>query len=257
MSRDRKNITDEALHAYVDGVLEDPDRAAVEEHLAQSPADAETVASWSRQNETLRALYGHAGDEPVPAHLDVYRIADDHKGLSGNWRRMAAAGILLFALGAAGGWFGQNLAGSTRMAAMPLVNEAVAAHNLYAREIIHPVEVKADQRAHLATWLSKRLDRPLDIPDLRALGFELVGGRLLPAGNGPAAQFMYEDKTGRRVTLYIVPTPEGPETSFRYATLDGLESFFWRDETISCALVGNLPREELRGIAMQAYKELG
>ncbi|WP_244491087.1 anti-sigma factor family protein [Paramesorhizobium deserti] len=250
-------MTEDALHAYVDGVLDDYDRAAVEEHLVNNPADAETVASWSRQNEVLRSLYGHVADAPAPAHLDVYRIADNRNVLSGNWRRMAAAGILLFALGAAGGWFGHNLAGSTQLATMPLVNEAVAAHNLYTREVIHPVEVKADQRDHLAAWLSKRLDRPLDIPDLRALGFDLVGGRLLPAGGRPAAQFMYEDKTGRRVTLYIVPTQKGAESSFRYATFDGLESFFWRDETISCALVGSLPREELREIATRAYKELG
>ncbi|PRD42519.1 anti-sigma factor [Phyllobacterium phragmitis] len=257
MSREKYPVTDDALHAYVDGVLEARDRAVVENHLASNPADAETVESWSRQNEALRALYGHVGEEPVPEHLGAYRIADDRKTASRNWQRMAAAGIVLFAMGAAGGWFGHNLTNSTRSAPMPLVEEAVAAHNLYASEIIHPVEVRADQSAHLAAWLSKRLDRPLDIPDLRALGFDLVGGRLLPAGGRPAAQFMYEDKTGRRVTLYIVPTSNGPESSFHYTTLDGLEAFFWRDETINCALVGGLPRAELRQIAMQAYKELG
>jgi anti-sigma factor RsiW len=59
------------------------------------------------------------------------------------------------------------------------------------------------------------------------------------------------------VTLYIVPAKEGRETSFRYATLDRLEAFFWTDETISCALVGQLPRDRLHEIATQTYKQLG
>jgi anti-sigma factor RsiW len=67
---------------------------------------------------------------------------------------------------------------------------------------------------------------------------------------------MYEDNAGHRVTLYIVPAKEGRETSFRYATFDRLDAFSWTDETISCALVGQLPRDRLREIAMQAYKQL-
>ena len=45
-------------------------------------------------------------------------------------------------------------------------------------------------------WLSKRLGRPLVVPDLAAVGFRLMGGRLLPAEDGPAAQFMYETGKG-------------------------------------------------------------
>jgi hypothetical protein len=37
------------------------------------------------------------------------------------------------------------------------------------------------QEAHLIQWLSKRLGRQLIAPDLTAGGFQLMGGRLLPA----------------------------------------------------------------------------
>ena len=58
------------------------------------------------------------------------------------------------------------------------------------------MEVDAGQEAHLMQWLSKRLGRQLVTPDLSGAGLRLMGGRLLPAEDGPAAQFMYENDTG-------------------------------------------------------------
>jgi len=257
MNRHDGTITEGDLHAYVDGGLDEARRAAVEAHLAENPEGAAEVAAWRRQNETLRALYGPAAEEPVPIRLGSYRIDGEHRMAAGGRWRMAAAAAVLIALGGLGGWYGRELAAPVPGAAAPLVDEAIAAHSLYAREVVHPVEVKADQKAHLAAWLSKRLDRPLNIPDLRDRNFDLVGGRLLPADQGPAAQFMYEDKAGHRITLYVVPASNQRESAFRYVQLDKLESFFWTDEAISCAIVGDLPRETLRQIAVDAYKQLG
>lgn len=59
------------------------------------------------------------------------------------------------------------------------------------------------QEQHLARWLSKRLDLPVRLYDLRPQGFELVGGRLLPDSSGPSAQRMYQNGNGQRITLYL------------------------------------------------------
>lgn len=255
MTVDNSPITESDLHAYVDDALTPDRRAEIERHLAADPLLADDVAHWRKQNETLRALYDHVAREVPPARLSAYRIAQRLKAqAAGRWR-MAAAAAMLMACGGLAGWIARDVS----MAARPgqsLVSEAFAAHSLYAREVLHPVEVGGDQQAHLAAWLSKRLDRPLTIPDLRSAGLTLVGGRLLPANGGPAAQFMYQDDGGRRITLFIVPTRNGKETSMRYATAENLESFSWTDETVSCALVGDLPRDRLQDIAMRAYKQL-
>lgn len=245
------------LHAYVDGALDENTRAAVEAHLADSPAAAEDVDAWTRQNETLRALYGHIATEPVPSRLNPYRIDREHRIRTDRWQRMAAAAVILLAVGTAAGWYGRSLSVSATPIQRSLVDEAMAAHKIYSSEVSHPVEVWAGDKDHLQAWLSKRLARPLVVPDLEAAGLNLVGGRLLPATKGPAAQFMYEDESGRRVTLYIIAEQEGQETSFQFARLDRLEAFFWTDETISCALVGDLPRDQLQEIATQAYKQFG
>jgi anti-sigma factor RsiW len=253
MSRDDPRITESDLHAYVDGMLEPERRAAVERHLADHPDEVERVADWRRQNEALRALYAHVGDEPVPPRLRVDRLAGRRAGRA--WPAIAAAAVLCLAIGAAGGWIVRGT--SMRPAQATLIDEAVTAHELYAREITHPVEVRADEQAHLAQWLSKRLDRTLVVPDLRPLGFGLVGGRLLPAGDRPAAQLMYEDAGGQRITLLIVPATNAEGSSLRYAGSGDLSSFLWTDEAISCVIVGGLSRDRLRGIAMDAYEQLG
>lgn len=257
MSREEHKITEHDLHAYADGALDGPVRAAVEAYLEENPAEAEEVEGWKRQNETLRALYGHVAAEKVPPQLSAYRIERENRARSGRWQRMAAAAVLLVAIGTAAGWYGHSFLVPATPVQVALADEAMDAHRIYSTEVAHPVEVWAGQKDHLQAWLSKRLDRTLTVPDLRTVGLSLVGGRLLPAASGPAAQFMYEDETGHRVTLYIIQAKAGRESSFQFAKLDRLEAFFWTDEAISCALVGDLPRERLQEIATQAYKQLG
>ena len=49
---------------------------------------------------------------------------------------------------------------------------------------------------------------------VEAAGYQLVGGRLLPGLNSPIAQFMYENKKGQPLTLYLRTfTGEGRQTA--------------------------------------------
>ncbi|NKW82294.1 anti-sigma factor [Ochrobactrum pecoris] len=187
-------ISDTELQAYADGFLSDERRQAVEAELLCDPSLKSEVAIWQRQNETLRALYAPVLDEPLPTRLFPDNINKQVLVARQQWWRMAAVVVFLVALGGLGGWFGRDFSGPAPTSAWPLVSEAMAAHTLYTSEIVHPVEVKAEQEQHLSAWLSKRLDRALTIPDLQAEGLSLVGGRLLPAQGGPAAQLMYEER---------------------------------------------------------------
>jgi len=57
-------------------------------------------------------------------------------------------------------------------------------------------------------------------PMLESLGFQLLGGRLLPADGQPAAQFMYQDLYARR------RLGGNRETAFRFAEQDGIGAFY-------------------------------
>ena len=251
----RNLISDTELQAYADGFLSEERRQAVEAAFLSNPSLKSEVAIWQRQNETLRALYVPVPDEPLPARLLPDNLNKQVLAARQQGWRMAAAVVFLVALAGLGGWFGRDFSGPAPASAWPLASEAMAAHNLYASEIVHPVEVKAEQEQHLSAWLSRRLDRALTIPDLQAEGLSLVGGRLLPAQGGPAAQLMYEERGGKRVTLFIVPSDDMKETSLRYLSQDNLEALVWTDNAISCALVGDMPRARLQEIALSAYKQ--
>lgn len=258
MTGSEPQITEADLISYVDGQLEDQRRDAVRAHLASSPADARKVATWQQQNATLTALYGPVDAGVLPERLDVYRIERRLRAERANWRNMAAASVLVLAVGLTGGWFGRALVSQGAEPAHSIVADAMQAHKLFASEVLHPVEVRADAEnaASLPKWLSKRLDRKLNIPDLTRHGLSLVGGRVLPSSEGAAAQLMYEDKGGQRVTLYIVAAADSRDSTMRRSSVGSLETVSWDDETIRCALVGNLPSERMDAIAKDTYQQL-
>jgi anti-sigma factor RsiW len=137
----------------------------------------------------------------------------------------------------------------------PFVVTALAAHTTYVPEVRHAVEVKADE-AHLIRWLTKRIGADVRAPVLSDHGWKLMGGRLLPDHGLSAAQFMYEDHTGRRLTLYMRKEMGLENTSFRFFERDGFGSFYWIDRPLAYALSGRLSRDELMNLANVVYAKL-
>ncbi|MHA1570751.1 MAG: anti-sigma factor family protein, partial [Alphaproteobacteria bacterium] len=159
-------------------------------------------------------------------------------------------------VGGAGGWGLHGLKEVPGIAGVPsFVERAIGAHLVYVAEVRHPVEVAANQEGHLVAWLSKRLGSPLRPPRLGSAGYDLVGGRLLEESGRPAAQFMYEDDAGRRVTVYV-RAYEGKDTAFKFVGEGTVSAFYWVDEPFAYALTGELPRQELLDVAHLVYTDL-
>lgn len=255
-------VTEAALHAFVDGQLASADIGLVSQWLRTHPDDAARVATWQAQRAQLQALHRDVLDEPVPIALARTLKAAQRSGRFSAWPQMAAAAALL-GVGWLGGWWmhGGDSASTAMASSVPeFVHEARVAHVVFAREKRHAVEVGADQSKHLIEWLSRRLGAPLATPDLSALGYTLMGGRLLPGEQAQSrAQFMYEQASGERVTLHVSvfgadATPAS--TSFRFATDDASSSFYWVDGRYGYALTGKLPRPALEALANAAYGQL-
>lgn len=242
-------VTDTDLHGYADERLDADRRAAVEAWLAEHPADAERVRAWRAQRDGLHALFDAALDDPVP---DALRSPPSRR------RRLpmqAAALIVATLVGGALGWSLRGERAVPETASLP--QQAALAHLVYAPEVLHPVEVGANEEAHLTAWLSKRLGAPLRAPHLGEAGFDLIGGRLLPGDGGPAAQFMYQDSSGRRLTLYVrSAAPGNKETAFRFAQENKVGVFYWVDGPFGYALSGELERPQLLRVAEVVYRAL-
>ncbi|CAG0989806.1 hypothetical protein BURK2_02318 [Burkholderiales bacterium] len=238
---------DAELMAWIDGQLEPARRAEVAAWLQEHPEVAARLHAYRAQKEALHRAFDGVLDEPLPERLRVAAAAPRR-----GWR--VAAVLAWMSLGFAAGYAVHEA--SMPLGAAPLAQRAALAHAVYVPEVRHPVEVGADQEAHLLQWLSKRVGTPLKAPSFQSRGFELVGGRLLPGPQGPVAQFMYQDASGRRLTLYIGGDREHQATAFRYAREGNLSVFYWLDGTLGYALSGELPREELLPLADAAYREL-
>ena len=252
-------ISEDELHAYVDGLLA-PDRAAqVEAWLAAHPDRAAEIAHWQRQNEALTALFPPVAAELVPDRLQPRRLAHRPRGVTLNWMQLASAAIVVLAVGAGAGWALRVSDRQPESAA--LIASAVTAHALYVKENRHAVEVGADDKDHLVSWLSNRVERPITPPDLMPEGFELVGGRLLPAiyeqpGTGPAAQLMYQNAANDRVTVYITAAVPTDREGYEFSKRNSLDAFYWSNERITCTVVGSLPEAEMKAVARKIYTQL-
>ena len=285
-------LDDALLSAWIDGELTPEQRAEVEAWLREHPDDAARVRAWGADARALRAALDGVLDEPVPAALaqTVWRRPPTASARfiegSSTWRR-AAAVLAVFVLGGA---VGAALMGrlqrppsvATTTATTPAhggawVQRAAVAHSVYVPEVRHPVEVRA-QEEHLSRWLTRRCNVPVKLFDLRAQGFELVGGRLLPDASGPSAQLMYQaiapgvtgDVSGgraataaqpARVTVYLRKPDDATPAAFRYERRGELGLFYWVEGKsasggpIGYALVGALPREQLLALAEAIYRQ--
>lgn len=246
-------ITEQDLHAFVDGELDTESRAEVEAWLTDHPDDADKLADWETQKSQLQALFGDVLDAPIPPKMETALAKRAPSENRHNWWRSAAA-ILLLVAGTGAGWI---LRGEF---APPdsdsFVRQAVSAHVVYVGERRHAVEVWAKEERHLVKWLSKRLKHEVKAPYLADAGFRLVGGRLVADEGAPAAQFMYEDKAKRRVTLYTRRTRDDGDPAFRFEGRDGISAFYWIGGPLAFALLGEMKREELLKLATTVSKQL-
>jgi len=273
MKKSNIELMQDQLHALVDGRLSAGEKTRTLTQLDGRPVVLETLQAWQAQRDALRALHRSMLEDPVPETLlGAARRSQEGQQQIGQWCRwggMAAAVVLAFGMGRLshgllGGLDTLAMARGQQQSAQAFMRQASVAHAVFVPEVRHPVEVSAAQQEHLVQWLSKRLQKPLKVPVLAAQGYELVGGRLLPGDSGARAQFMFQNLSGLRVTLYLgavdgqtsAPGKELEQAAFHYSPQESVTSFYWVEQGFGYALSGAVPREELMRLAQLVYQQL-
>jgi anti-sigma factor RsiW len=251
---------DADLMAYVDGQLGPEAAAAVEARLAADPAARDTVSAWTAQNGWIRGAAealdtGPASLKTAALERELARALQRQgwraRLLGPGLRRMAAS-VAIFAAG-----WGGHMAWVAATDPYPgYVAEGLGAHQVFAEDLLRPVEFGADATDMAVDWLSAKLERKLAHPALDPLGLQLVGTRLLGTREGPLAQFIYEDRDGHRMSLIVAPHPEGMRAApLRYADGGaGTRVGYWRDSRLDYAVVADTSDQQIEAVAEEVVR---
>ena len=250
-------ITDADVNAYVDGQLAPSRTPAIEEALARDPALAARVADLRRQNAALHDAFDPWLAERLPDRLIVAAAGPvAHRRGMPKWLGITAAAAASLIVGIGLGWFGRDFNLQREGTPTTFARQVALTHVLYASDVNRPVEIWAAEEKRLVNWLSKRLGFAVHAPDLNALGFALVGGRLVAGNEMPTAMFVYENADKQRMTLQVRKHAHASETAFRYAMEDGVGVYYWIEDNCGYALSGNLDRTQLLAIGRVVYGQL-
>ena len=246
------NKHDWILHAYADGELEPSEKTLLERELVHDAEARAAIEAWHRQKQALKQAFSDVMSEEIPPIIKATLNVSDSR--QRHWQLpAAAAGVFAIVLIVSAIYLNFGLG---RAEARTLAEEALSAHIVYAAEIRHPVEVPAAEKEHLISWLSKRLDGPIELPDLSSQGFHLIGGRLLHEGRRPAAQFMYEDNRHRRLTIYLAHNSGRREASFKVQKEGGYTTCYWLEGGMGYAVAGELAPADIVPLAQVIYATL-
>jgi anti-sigma factor RsiW len=257
MSDPGRPISEEDLHALVDDQLDRELQPYVSRYVHEHPDVARRVAAYREQRDALRAALAAVAAEPLPPRLDLQVLIQQRLAQRRIPWRAAAAVLFAFVLGGAGGWFLRFGAPEPTLSISLLSEQAVANHMVYTADRRRPTELGADQRDDLARWVSNRLNHKVAPPDLVADGYSYIGGRLAATPDGPAGMFMYDDKQGVRLTVFVLPMSGAENSPMQHVESAKVDGVAWIDKGIGYTVVGKLPQTELQRVADQVRQQLG
>ena len=273
-------ITEADLHAYVDGQLPAGREREIDAYLADRPDEAQRIAAYRAQKRELHVLF-----DPVLAEVPPRRLVAAARPRTPWYRQRLVAGLVIALISAAAGWemrgalrtlddrgtLAQRAPSPLRLAVSSgFVQRAAVAHAVYSPDQRRPVEIDSAHEEQLVAWLSKRMGAPMKPPLLQGLGYVLEGGRLLPGGQGPVAQFMYRNELGNKLTLYVsnefaapggsaspIDAGKNADTGFRFAQQGQINVFYWVDGPFGYAISAEADRAVLERVSSEVYRQLG
>lgn len=251
-------ISEDDLHAFVDGALPEHRRAEVEAYLEKNPDVADRFAQFGTHRAALQAALGPIADEPVPPALNLRHLIASRRPSSWTGRRAAAAACLLLVAGGGGGWMLRGLDMGRAAGIDALAQEASYAYAVFSPDGGRPVEISAAESEKLVRWIEQRLAQPVSLPDLSGAGYRLMGGRVVATQNGPAGLFMYDDARGGRIAILMRPMVRRDENAPMARHREGdVMGYAWADDGMGYSLVGAMAAaDHLHPIADEARRQI-
>jgi len=200
-------ISDNDLHALLDGALDAGRAREVMAEVEADPAMATRLAAFRADKDMLKQIYGPLAAQPVPEEwLKLAQSRRRRPVLS--WRMVGSIAAVLLVAAAVGY---AALLPSARPS--EIVQVALDARQAEGGQTI-AVAANGDAGRYADT-LSKTVDVPVKVPHLSKMGYRLAAIRLYP--KAPAATgrncFIATAKTGCSRSIFAIPTAACASTS--------------------------------------------
>ncbi len=248
---EQTKITEEELHAFIDGEIPPARRAEIEAEACRNPVLAEKIAAFASDMERLRRTYGAIGAGPIPDRwmAIVESAARKPRPALSPQTFAAIAATILIVLGVALVYRAISPQNDT------IIADALAARSasLENRGITTGPPVSQASRATAA--LSSALHMRLKAPDLSRMGYRLSAYRLYkgtPRGN--AVELVYHNADGRLFTLYL--RHSSGSVRFDQFKLGQLRVCIWQDDVLGAVMAGPISAAEMQRLASLAYTGL-
>lgn len=242
-------ITEDDLHAYIDGRLEAARRDEISAYLEKHPDVANRFSSYSVQRTILHRAFDPIADEPIPTRLNLnHMIATRRQNRVSTWRLAAAAVVLLLA-GGSGGWYMRDMMVPPTEGVVALAREASDSFATYAADRTRPVELRANDMVELVDWATERMGQKPVLPDLSKSGYRLMGGRVVSTPHGAGLMLMYDNDQGTRLVMLTRPMAVDQTRTMTPHSQGKVDGWAWASKGMGYSLVGSLPSEALHPLA--------
>jgi anti-sigma factor RsiW len=268
---ERNVFADEQIQEYIDGRLNERDRAAVAAYLLAHPRVAAEVETVRRQSEALRALGQEILDEPIPEQLRRLlreRTVPARGVLSPGAPRPArrpirrapgfldvAMAILVFCAGGAIGWFAHGgVRPAPSLENMLLANMTHAFIFYGARD--YPVAFPPHRAEEFLTWIGRLFNRDVRPPDLAEFGYSYRGGRLIPTAGTSIGLFQFERSKNARLAVFFWTTAAPPTVVRVLDDRPEIAGRFWT-RGLSFAVISDKANRDLEEAARAIFAFYG
>jgi anti-sigma factor RsiW len=246
----RPTITEEELHAFIDGELDPSRHDAIARALREDEALAARVARYREDKKRLASVYGPLLKRPMPRSWETQIrqggvSAPRHRELA---VLAAMAASLLLVIG--GVWLASDMqAPQTRS----LVGEALAARS---GDLRPESAIASGVDAHSAGQeISAALAMKAKAPVLARFGYHLAALKSYYAGpRRRTIELVYANTKGRELTLYVSRSVGAPR--FDQYESGGLRVCIWQDDVVGMVMAGSLSAAEMQRLATLAYDGL-
>jgi len=243
-------ITQEFIHAYVDGELDLARSLEVEQHMQECQACASAYHNQTALRSAFkdRSLY-HSAPPKLEKRIrsSLRREAKSEVGRrSFGWRWLPVGAMALILVLGLVIW---RAVPSLRPSGDEFLAQEMVSNHVRSLQLeSHRTDVISSDQHTVKPWFDGKLDFAPPVKDFSSQGFPLIGGRLEYLNNRAVAALIYQ-RQKHYINLYIWPAEQSNSTSEVGTKRQGYNLLHWTNSGMTYWAISDLNPVELREFA--------